>query len=328
MVVKLVGVGMAIVLLFMGITQVAYAQTEEPVGRFAASSAGFEIQFPPGWSGRVVGESYAIVHPQMDNPDVTMTTLVVERVHTKMLITSEVGVDSGRVVIYEDDSCSSILDELVMLNDIRVFHTVHECSREDAYSKTNTYVIFTLTRSIAVSLTATSPEAHDEHLREFQNSLETITISEPVDFRTALEVILGATNIFTQNVNVENTNSTVRFTAATSSQVSGMAFDEEERRVSIAVNEQRRNEGNIIIPAHRLLVGPYQVQVDGEMTDDFIVIGDETGMTQLVIVQYERGEREIEIIGTRVVPEFGALVPVLLAGTMAAAVLYGRRLVA
>jgi hypothetical protein len=324
MVMKLVGVGMATILILIGAAPVAYAQNETPVGRFAASSAGFEIQFSPNWSGRAVGESYAIVYPESGGPDAEMTVLVMDRLYTKRMMTSEIGVDSGRVVIYEDNTCGSLLNEFVMLNDVRVFHTVRECAGQDTYSKTGTYVIFTLTKSVAVSLSAASPEAYETHLPAFQSSLETMTISEPVDFRTALEVILGATNIFTHTLNVTSVDSVVRFTTATSSRVSEMAFNEEEKRISIAVSEQKRHEGNMIIPAHRLLVGPYQVQVDGEPSDNFLVIGDETGVTQLLIVQYERGEREIEIIGAQVVPEFGVWIPAVLAGTIGAAVLYRR----
>jgi hypothetical protein len=227
-------------------------------------------------------------------------------------------------MIYEDEACESLVDELVYLNGNRVFHTVRECSGEQ-YSKTDTYVIFTLTKSVAVSLSATSKDAYDRHIGEFSGSLETMSIDEPVDFRTALEVILGATNIFAQNIEVESTSSRVSMTAATSSHISRMTFDEESRRILVRVDEQKRSEGHLLIPAHRLLLGPYQVYVDGEVTDDFIVIGDERGVTQLIDVRYGKGAHEIQIVGARVVPEFPGIA-VVLAGTTAAVLLYRRRL--
>lgn len=318
------GAALAIFLFIVGSSAAVYAQTESAAGgQFSAANAGFEMQFPDGWNNNSISETYAIVSP-LSAAGTVMTVLVVDRPDTRKLITSEIGVNSDRVVIYEDDQCTSPINEFATMNGVRVFRTVHECSGE-TYSKTETYVIFTLTKSIAVSLSATSEQAYDRHVGEFERALETIIIDEPVDFRNALEVILGATNIFSQDIEVDSVNSQVKLTAATSSQISDIVLDEASRSISITVEEQRRAEGHLLIPAHRLLVGPYQVYVDGEASDDFLVIGDENGTTQLIDVMYGKGRHEIEITGTQVVPEFGTGMAGALAATIVAVFLYRQR---
>lgn len=254
-------------LLSLGSSGAAYAQGESVAnGKYIAANAGFEIQFPIGWNSTAVNEKYAIVDPadaESDGvPSAVMTVLVVDRFQIGGLMTSEIGVDSGQVTIYEDEACDSLVDEIVSLNGNRVFHTIHECSDEDGYSKTDTYVIFTLTKSIAVTLSAASAEAYDRHAAAFESSLETITIDEPIDFRVALEIILGTTNIFSQDIVVEAAGGPVKLTAATSSRISSIDFDEESKRIAVTVDEQKRKEGHLLVPAHRLLLGPYQVHVD------------------------------------------------------------------
>lgn len=308
-------------LLSIGTSGAAYAQAE--AGRYSVRGVGFEIQFPDGWSGTPTNEAYAIVYPDGGEQDAAITVLVVDRTDTRRLMTSEVGVESGRVGIYEDEVCDSVADQIVPLGGTRVFHTVHECAGEQ-YSKTDTYVFFTLRNSIAVSLSAYSPEAYDRHLAAFESSLGTIKAEGAVDFRAALEIILDATSISTQDIDVEATDNQVRLTAGASSRITSIDFDEESRRISVTVDEQKRQEGHLLVPAHRLLVGPYQVHVDGEPTDDYLVIGDEGGTTQLIDVWYERGAHTVEITGTAVVPEFEAGIAIVLASILSVVLLYGR----
>lgn len=319
------GAALIFLLFAMGGSAAAYAQTD---GTFNAATAGFEMRFPSGWNSTSISENSAVVSAPGVGPDAiagaVMTVLVVDRLETRKLITSEVGLNSGRVMIHEDETCKSLVDELVSLNGNRVFHTIHECSGE-TYNKSDTYVIFTLTKSVAVSLDATSEEAYGRHIEEFEGSLETITVSEPIDFRVALEVILGATNIFTQNVTLDSANSHVKLTAATSSRISSMVFNEQSKTISITLEELRRSEGHLLIPAHRLLVGPYQVYINGEASEDFVVIGDGSDTTQLIDVRYGKGANEIDIVGTRVVPEFGAGITIAVVAAMSAAIAYLRR---
>lgn len=318
------GTAIVFLLIFLGSFGAAYAQSETNVGaKYIVRNAGFEMQFPAGWNSTATSETYAIVTPN-DVPDAVITVLVADRLETRKLMASEVGVESGRVAIYDDEACKSVEDKLVSLNGSRILYTVHECTG-DQYSKTSTYVIFTLTRSIAVSLSASSPEAYDRHVAEFESSVKTIRIDEPIDFRVALEVILGATNIFTQNVDIEAANSQVKVVAATSSKVSAINFDEESRSLTVTVDEQKRSEGNLLVPVHRFILGPYQVYVDGKPAGDFLVIGDEGSDSQLVNVRYAKGAHSIEIVGTEVVPEFGPGIAAILAATMSAALLYLRR---
>lgn len=321
------GTAIVFLLIFLGSLGAAYAQNDAASGpKYTAGSAGFEMQFPAGWNITSSSDAYAIVTPNYAQ-DAVMTVLVADRLETKKLMTSEVGVESGKVAVYENEACKSVENKLVSLNGTRIFHAVHECSG-DQYGKTGTYVIFTLTKSIAVSLSASSPEAYDKHVAAFTSSVQTVKIDEPIDFRVALEIILGATNIFTQNIHIKTANSEVKLAATTSSGVSGIAFDEESRRMMITVNEQKRSEGSLLVPVNRLLLGPYQVYVDGKPASDFIVIGDESSGSQLVNVRYGKGEHKIEIVGTEVVPEFDVGVAGTLAGAIATVILFRRKFAA
>lgn len=315
------GVGLVFSLLLVGGAGVAYAQVETS-NSYRVPSAGFEIQLPPGWQSRLTDE-FAIAYPQGPESDAAMTVLSADRPSTKDLMTSKIGIELDRVVIYEDESCMSQLNEIVRLASTRVFHTIHECT-DGQYSKTSTYVIFTLSESVAVSLSANSPEAYDRHLAAFEESLRTIVVNSPIDFRTGLEIILGTTTLYTEDVPVSAGNSDVRFTAGSTSRIRDIEFDEEAMRISIVVDEIRRSEGHLLVPVHRLLVGPYQVFLNGEPHDDFVVIQADGNTSRLMDVEYGRGVHTIDIIGTAVVPEFDAGIAIVLVGAVSSVILYLR----
>lgn len=316
------GVGLALLLLLVGSVGAAFAQVEGS-SRYSIPSAGFEIQLPPGWQSRLTDE-FAIAYPQGPESDVAMTVLAADRPNTKNLMTSKIGIELDEVVIHEDESCKSLINEIIQLAGTRVFHTIQECTAEEQYSKTSTYVIFTLNDSVAVSLSAISPEAYDRNIATFEESLRTITVNSPIDFRTGLEIILGTTTLYTENITVGSATSEVRFTAGSTSRIRDVEFDEESMRISIVVDEVRRSEGHLLVPAHRLLTGPYQVYLNGEPYEDFVVIQADGKASQLIDIEYARGVHTIDIVGTAVVPEFDATVAIVLVGAMSSVILYLR----
>jgi hypothetical protein len=299
----------------------AYAQSQTLSGKYILPGTGFEMTIPIGWTGTQVDRSRAVFTPA-DSSDVSITVLTAERLDTKEIVTSEIDVTTGRSALGGPE-CKSREGEILFLQTNKAFHTIHECSSPESYRITNTYVIFTLARSIAVSLSATSADAYERYLATFTDAVQTSKIDSQLNFRSALEIIFGTTGISTQSLNLEAANRQVGLVVATSSRISTVNFDEESKRLVVTLNELRRPEGNLLVPVNDVLRGPYQVYVNGELHNDFLVITDSDTGEQLVNVWYAQGERKIEIVGTEVVPEFSVALVVL--GAMLSTAILNQR---
>lgn len=318
----MVACAMAIsVLIAFGSTGSAYAQSQTLSGKYILPGTGFEMTIPSGWTGTQVDRERAVFTPA-DSSDVSITVLTADRLDTKKVVTSEIDVTSGRTALGGPE-CKSHEGEILLLHTKKAFHTIHECSSPESYRITNTYVVFTLARTIAVSLSATSADAYERYLATFTDTVQTSRIDSQLSFRSALEVIFGTTGISTQSLNLEAADKQVGLVVATSSRISSVNFDEESKRLVVTLNELRRPEGNLLVPVNELLRGPYQVYVNGESHNDFLVITDSDTGERLVNVWYAKGERKIEIVGTEVVPEFSFALAVL-AATLSAVILNQR----
>lgn len=310
---------------------IVHAQTGAIVGdRYFAADAGFEMLIPRGWNGTQVDRMHAVFSPMAsdsDPSDAFITVLVTDRLDTKRLMTSEIDISSGKAAVQEDWQCQSLDGEIVSLRAFegkKIFHTIRECSGPEGYKITDTYVIFTPTKTVAVSLCATSMDSYDRHVVTFRDYIETARIRDPFNFRASLEIILGTTRILTQDVNLEAANSQVGLLVATSSRVSTVNFDEQSKSIVVNLSEIRRPDGSLLVAVNELLIGPYVVYIDGELHDDFLVITDNATQEQLVNIWYVQGTHEIAIIGTEVVPEFDIGIAVILGATISAVLLHSR----
>lgn len=295
----------------------AYAQSEEGVTvKYSDPGRAFVIEFPGGWSGSEVDGRYVLTNT--DSEPASITVYTAHRLDARDLITSGDSADSLTASVA---SCSNPANNFVQVGNAVAFHSVHECPDPD-YQKTDTYVILTLTKSIVISYSAASAEAYDRHFADFQESLQTMVADEPVSFRSVLEVALGTTNIYVRPFEIAGNRTTI--TIATSSGVPGVSFDEEAKKLTITVDEKKRDEGRLLMPVDQFLLGPYQVHIDGEPSQDFLVIDDEAGADQLLYVSYEEGPHEIVITAAEVIPEFGAVATGILAAVIAGVVLHHR----
>jgi hypothetical protein len=304
-------VGAIVLVLLTGSFVQAFAQ--EPVRGTYRNNAGFQITFPEGWQGELVGGN-PVVGPE--EPGVLLGVLSVSRTETRELILSEILIGQPANVT----GCPAVTNELVMLNGTKVFRTVHECAN-DPYRKTESYVFFTLTRSFAVSYTADSADKFERHAPAFQAALATVKVDEPVNFRTGLEIILGTTSFFASGIEVQPGNST-NLVVGTTSVLTGVEYEQGD--VIVMVDEQRRSQGRLLMPIDTIENDTYTVHVDGEPAQS-LVITDREADQQFVLVQYNKGEHEIRISGVEVVPEFPAHVMGVLAAVVAAVILYHRR---
>lgn len=306
----------------------AHAQSQplQPSVSGSYDSAGFHIEFPTGWNGTTLaGGKYPIVSPGT-HAGASMSVVMVNRLEVKnLMITSETGIPpepGGKG--YEGGQCPRTLAELAPVNGINVFHTVTECGNgnEKKNGMTDSYVFFTLTKSIAVVYSADSKGAYDRYLPDFENSLKTAKVDEPVNIRSALEIVLGITKFYDKSIGIPAAAATAAANAndgvgdnnsgkkrvdmvigASSNNVS-VAFDEPGRRFVIKVNEVEGQGGRLLVPVDEALRGPYQVHVDGALVPDPLVIEDSSTNERLVLVEYGKGARQIVITGAQVVPEF------------------------
>lgn len=324
----------------------AYAQSQ-PLSGVSGSygDSGFSIEFPPGWNGTLAaataasdGKGYPVVSsPAAQSDGVSMSVIAVNRLEVKNLITSGVGSippeppgggdgSKGKEGEKEIESqCQRTLAELVPVNGINVFHTVFECPGKEDEKKhgemlSDSYIFFTLTKSIAVVYSADSKDAYDRYLPDFVGSLNTVKVDEPVNIRSALEIVLGITKFYDKSVGIpavaasaassnnNNSSKKVDMVIGASSNNVNVAFDGPGKRFVIRVNELAGQGGRLLVPVDKALRGPYQVRVDGVPVPDPLVIEDNSTKEKLVLVEYGEGARQIVITGMQVVPEFPASV--------------------
>lgn len=304
-------VGAIVLVLLTGSFAQAFAQ--EPVQGRYRDNGGFEFSFPEGWQGELLAAGPVVAPPA--EAGVLLGIVAVHRTETRELILSEILLGQPS----NSTACPAVVNELVRLNGTKVFHSVHECAG-DPYRKTESYVFFTLTESFAVTYSASSAEQFERYAPDFQSSLETIKVDEPLNFRTGLEIILGTTSFFATGIETQPGNST-DLVVGTTSVLTGVEYDDGD--IIVTVDEQRRREGRLLMPVDTISNDTYTVEVDGKPAPSLLINDTETDQ-QLVLVQYGTGEHEIRISGVAVIPEFPLHVMGVLAAVLAAAVLYQR----
>ncbi|AIF82196.1 hypothetical protein NTE_00114 [Candidatus Nitrososphaera evergladensis SR1] len=330
--------------LFFGSLAPAYAQSQSQAARSSGgyyySGTGFDIEFPPGWNGTLADGKYPVARPSSAaaQAGTSMSVFAVNRLEVKNLIMSGVHVlpeldssSSGRKE-EEQQQCQRTLAELVPVNDINVFHTILECADEQQqhYEITDSYIFFTLTKSIAVGYSAPSKDAYNRYLHDFTSSLKTVKVDEPVNIRSGLEIVLGITKFYKKSIDIQAANDAgVDMVIGASSNNVSVVFDEPGKRFVIKVNGQTAatgQAGRLLVPVDKVLRGPYQVHIDGVPVPDPLVIEDTQTKEKLVMVEYGEGARQIVISGAEVVPEFPLHVAgIMLGAVLSASILYQRK---
>lgn len=328
--------------LFFGGFASAHAQSQLPSVSESYSSTGFKIEFPRGWNGTLADGKYPVFSPAAQ-ADTSMSVIVANRLEVKNLIMSGVriplgldgssGSDGEGEGEEEQQQCQRTLAELAPVNGINVFHTILECTGEQQqrYEITDSYIFFTLTKSIAVGYSAPSRDAYDRYLPDFTNSLKTVRVDEPVNLRSGLEIVLGITKFYKKTIDIQaaNNNSSIDMVIGASSNNVNVAFDEPGKRFVIKVNNGQTTTGQggrLLVPVDKTLRGPYQVHVDGVPAPDPLVIEDTQTKEKLVLVEYGEGARQIVITGAEVVPEFPLQAAgIMLGAVLSASILYQRK---
>jgi hypothetical protein len=105
-------------------------------------------------------------------------------------------------------------------------------------------------------------------------------------------------------------------------QVTDMAIIKQQKTLSIMIAPSSSAGGKLWIELPRSVIdswqGDYQVFMDGKAADFEEVQADETN--RALSIPFDGNARQVQIIGTYIVPEFSAMAPLIMALTMIAAV--------
>lgn len=116
---------------------------------------------------------------------------------------------------------------------------------------------------------------------------------------------------------------TIDLEMESTSQVTGLALDQESNRITFRVEGETGTTGVTRVPVGRILSGPYTVMMDGQPFDDFEVL-QRQGET-IIKLTYTHSVHEVTVTGASVVPEFpAALMAALVALSLVAVITLGR----
>lgn len=95
--------------------------------------------------------------------------------------------------------------------------------------------------------------------------------------------------------------------------ICNLEFIQQEKKISIIIRGVKGTEStvDVIIP-HELLSGEFKVMLDGSSTQ-FTINRTEKDSTITVALDFPQSERQVDIIGTQVIPEFQVLALIIFA---------------
>lgn len=293
----------------------AIPSMNEISGKYTDDKVGLEIVFPDGWSGITMGVpegSMATVSPggmtsMNDNSFTTMTLMVSEKI--KADSPPRAFNDQGK------SKCDTPSVNPTTVNGISATETIMSCTSEDGtVTKLKNISAETATHWIVVSFMATDSD-YDKDVGKFDDSVNTLKIQntlavpEPVTTPPVPEqIVTPPSNLQSSVMPVMVDDNQVELTIQSSSQLTNVGLDEENKKLSLTVAGD--NDGVTVIPVGNVLEGEFVVMLDGQVTKDFEIL-DEQGV-QTLTLNYPSGAHDISISGTRVIPEFGSITVLIL----------------
>lgn len=307
-----------------------YAQSQElgflpnVQGEYENPEAGLKIVFPEGWRGVQLYGGLVMIGPDGVNPDPNA------RPDALMFVFAQNRTAFAESITKYDSSstevklsvCKDLETSYTTINQISAFKTVQECNDGTNYEKSSTVAVITDKQYVILSFSAKSVEVYDKHAPAFEKSLETLTVQGAQDFHSASASLLQLKpNYYKVSIPDKNVDVTVESNGS----VTDFGFDTEKKQVSFKMDGQTGVRGVTVIDAHKALEGPFTVLVDGKATDEFSVIQDKNTGNQVMQIYYDDASHDVAIIGTKVVPEFPAVLVGVLASVMGAVILLSRK---
>jgi len=288
---------------------------EEISGKYVDDKVGVEITFPQSWTGMTMGlpeGSMTIVYPggmtAMNENSFTAMTLMTNK---KMKTDSpQPPFDNP-----EKSTCDTPSTNPTTIGGVSATETVISCKNEDGTMiKLKAISAETTTHWIVVSFMSSASD-YDAKIGEFDDSVKTLKIqnavatSEQITTPPVPELITTPpVNLQSSTMQVMAEGSPVELVIQSSSQLSNLGLDEENKKLSFTTIGD--NDGVTVIPVGNVLEGEFMVMVDGQVTEDYEIIDDQG--VQSLKLGYSSGSHDISISGTRVVPEFGSIAVLIL----------------
>lgn len=288
--------------------------TDTVAGTYTDPSSFLTVEFPDGWTGiDYLGSPLVSPDGVLEDggmaewPEVSMMVVVMKRSGLEGMISDAADDES-------DDGCKTLSTRYTVVQGVNALENVKECTSEGMYAKSKVYIIPTQSQIAVLAYSVTSEEKFEEYLPAFEQSVLTARLDgEPVQVSSFVSRSLGLERT-THPITVAG--SQVDMALESSSSISDFSFSEESKTISFTVTGDEDSKGVTIVPASWALEGPYVVTIDGEPTEDFVVITDTTSQDEqtMVRLEYSHSVHEISITGAAVAPEF----PPFVAGLAAA----------
>lgn len=123
-------------------------------------------------------------------------------------------------------------------------------------------------------------------------------------------------------INVNGTTFTID-TLSTSS-ITDLILDQNQKKISVKLSESRRDSGlsfiHLTFPKV-LLGGDYLVNIDNEASQQSFFTVD-NGTHSRLVIEYQPGDRSIEVVGTSVIPEFNGASALMTAAAITSVLLF------
>lgn len=292
-------------------------------GSYVDNSIGLSIEFPDGWSGVSVLNTFPMVAPGgidfTSEQPATIVLIALDRPSVDDLqINPDAFVSPGEEEDTDAQTCDDISVSLTRINGISAMQGVQECEdAEEGYNKSKTAAFMTTSHFVVVGFSANSEENYDRYVANFDSSLQTLELSGAVDFESGIAEML---NLQTKTHTVMALDNPVDVSIQSNSQISDVQFNEEEKRLSFQVEGEDGTSGTTMIAIDSVLERPYAVTIDGEVALDVSeIVNENTGRT-LLRISYDHSVHEVSITGTNVVPEFGVIATLVLALSLIAVI--------
>lgn len=295
------------------ITPILYAEAQIPEipefkevsGRYVNEALGVEVTFPDGWSGMEIPSM-----PLLNNSILTMVSVTpgsMDDISETNISTITLVAYSGEKIkttqtnepnVESEPKCNILSFETKQVNNVEGMLIEIECNIEEQ-SITYGMKMFNVYQEIDDRINSISlmymanKDVYNEHLNEFDNTLNTLKVSnaKPLSFKSSGIV---------ESVNVEGNNIDIKISS--SSKITDFEFDAENKAITFKVEGENNSVGITDIYLGDVLQGPYTVTINDKVAYYQTII-DENGKEGIRII-YTHSIKDIKIIGTQVVPEF------------------------
>ncbi|GIU72124.1 MAG: hypothetical protein KatS3mg003_1603 [Candidatus Nitrosocaldaceae archaeon] len=300
-------------------------------GKYVNEELGIEITLPEGWSGMefpsmvlpssplIAGFGAApggidMTGMSVGSPMMMLVVMDAEKakeIKAEPPSTEEFTEPTEPETVESKVECRVLSFNLVDVDGAKGMEGVVECDTEDENGNPITIRAKGLwvsqefdntIRTIQVMFSS-KVEDYDKYINDFDNSLQTLRISnaKPLSMNLEKEVV--------EKVIIDDTEVDIKISS--NSDISNVQFNEEDKSISFKVEGSDGSLGMAEIYLSNVLKGPYTVTIDGEPIDAIPIVNPETNEEGIKIV-YMHSIHEVKIVGTEVVPEFPlAVLPIL-----------------